>query len=291
MFNSRISHISRSNQPNRERRSGNIGLRDSNTAMSTSSASRVVRPLALMLLLALGVVLSACVGDDATATPTTTATTVAPSTSPTSTADADGTLEVRVTDLPNQAITAVEIVAEQVQVHSASTGEWITVVEESVNFDLIAVAGVEEVLGSGTLEPGEYTRIRLTITAATITVDGEQIEATVPGETLRIVRPFTIEAGETTIATLDFDAEKSVVAQGNGSYLLKPVVTLLVRKSDEPFQPAGETTATPTQEATGDFFLEIEEPEEIESIVAEATITVVGRTRIDAVVSVDDIFA
>ena len=128
-------------------------------------------------------------------------------------------------------------------------------------------------------------------------MDGDQVEATVPSETMRIVRPFTIVAGETTIATLDFDAEKSVVAQGNGGYLLKPVVTLLVRGSDEPFEPVvtdtptATATPTPTQEPTGDFFLAIEEPEEIESIVAEASVTVVGRTRIDAVVSVGDIFA
>ncbi len=303
MFISRISHMSRSNQPNREMRSGNIELRDSNTVMGTSPASRLMRPLALMLVLTLGVVLSACGGDDPTATPTATrtptatATVVAPSTSPTATADANGTLEVRVTDLPNQAITAVEIVAEQVQVHSATTGEWITVIEGSVSFDLIAVAGIEEVLGSGTLEPGEYTQIRLSIISTTLTVDGEQIEATVPSETLRIVRPFTIEAGETTIATLDFDAERSIVAQGTGRYLLRPVVTLLVRRSDEPFQPAVEmaaeptATPTPTPEATGDFFLTIEEPENIESVVAEASITIVGRTRIDAAVSVNDIFA
>ena len=207
------------------------------------------------------------------------------------------------TDLPNPAISAIEIVAEQVQVHSATTGEWVTVIEQPVTFDLIAVTGIEEVLGSGTLDAGQYTQIRLTITSATITEDGQVFEATVPGDSLRIVRPFTIEPGETTIATLDFDAEQSVVAQGTGRYLLIPVVALLVRKFDEPFQPAAVPTATntpaatatatptPTQEPTGDFFLAIEVPEEIESVVAEASITIVGRTRIDAAISVNDIFA
>lgn len=305
MFSSRISHMPRSDQPNRKRQSGNIKVRNLKTSIDTSPYTRAMRPLALMLLLSLAVLISACGGDDPTATPTATSpatatpTVAAPSASPTATTGGDGTLEVRVTDLPNRAITAIDIVAEQVQVHSASTGEWITVVEGPVSFDLIAVAGIEEVLGSDTLEPGEYTQIRLTITKTTITVDGEQVEATVPGETLRIVRPFTIVAGEITIATLDFDAERSVVAQGTGKYLLKPVVTLLVRRSDEPFEPVvtdtptptATATPTPTQEPTGDFFLAIEEPEEIESIVAEASITVVGRTRIDAVVSVGDIFA
>ena len=153
----------------------------------------------------------------------------------------------------------------------------------------------------------------MSVTAATITEDGTENEARVPSDTLKVVRGFTIQAGETTIATLDFDAEKSVVVQGTGRYQLKPVIKLLVRKEGEPFQPEVEATeiATPTAtatppptatptvtptptatlEPTGEFFLTIEEPESIESIVAEASLTIVGRTRIDAMVSVNDIFA
>ena len=44
-------------------------------------------------------------------------------------------------------------------------------------------------------------------------------------------------------------------------------------------------------EPTAEFFLDIEEPVSVESVVAESAITVVGRTRIDAVVSVGAIFA
>ncbi len=208
-------------------------------------------------------------------------------------------------------------------------------VEGPVSFDLIAVTGIEEVLGSGALGPGEYTQVRLTITETTITVDGDQVEATVPSETLRIVRPFTIVAGETTIATLDFDAEESVVRQGNGGILIRPVIKLLVRQEGEPFEPDdttddGETptpgpddavtqtpgapggstpttvpagapvptdepTETPiptaTQDPLGEFFLVVEEPAETDSIITESSIAVVGRTRLDAAVSVNDVFA
>ena len=135
------------------------------------------------------------------------------------------------------------------------------------------------------------------------------MEARIPSDVLRVVRPFTITAGQTTIATLDFDAEQSVVQQGTGEYLLRPLVTLLVRQEGEPFEPAGQPddttggdtalmgtpttvpTPTATPDATGDFFLTIEKPAEIESIIAEDSITVTGRTRLDATVSVNDIFA
>ena len=74
------------------------------------------------LLFVLGLVLIGCGGSgDPTATPTATPLPTATPT-PTVIAETTGTLEVGVTDLPNPAITAIEIVAEQIQVHSASTG-------------------------------------------------------------------------------------------------------------------------------------------------------------------------
>ena len=179
----------------------------------------------VLLFMALALILGGC-GDGKEPTPTATrAPSIAPA--PTSTATATpaptvtsapiptatsrpaptpvptGTLEVRVTDLPNPTITAIDITVESIEVHRATDGEWVKVVEGPVSFDLIAVAGIEEFLGSEELTPGKYTQIRLRITSTTITGDGEKLDANVPGDTLRIVRPFTINDGETTIATLD----------------------------------------------------------------------------------------
>ena len=269
----------------------------------------------LVILLSLTLLASACTGGgtDPTATepPPSSATPV-----PTSTQGTLGTLEIRVTDKPNPSITAIEITAESVEVHRADTGEWSTVVAGPVTFDLLAVIGIEELLGSETLPAGEYTQVRLAITSTTIVDDGQEVEARVPSEVLKVVRPFIITAGLTTIATLDFDADQSVVQQGTGGYLLRPVIKLLVRQEGEPFVPADQggdipgddvtptptTTPLPTPTSTavptptntpdplGDFFLDIEEPAEIESIIAESSITVTGRSRLDATVSVNDIF-
>ena len=49
--------------------------------------------------------------------------------------------------------------------------------------------------------------------------------------------------------------------------------------------PVASPTATPDQ--TKEFFLDIEAPVSVESVVSESSITVVGRTRIDAVVSLE----
>ncbi len=146
----------------------------------------------------------------ATLTPVPTATT-----GPVPTAEpGPAVLEVRVTDAPDPEITAVLIVASAIQVHNGTTGEWSTVVEGPVDFDLIQVAGIEDLLGESELEPATYTQIRLQIDSVTITRSGEDHVATVPSGELKLVGSMELEEGATTIATLDFDAEQSVVAQG-----------------------------------------------------------------------------
>ena len=134
---------------------------------------------------------------------------------------------------------------------SESATGWITVLDEEVSFDLLQVAGVEGILGTAELEPGKYVQTRMHVSSVVVTLDGEETEARVPSEIIRIVRPITIVAGETTIATFDFDAQKSVVITGRGQALFKPVIKLLVRKGTEPFQPsvpASVEEATPVRD-------------------------------------------
>ena len=120
--------------------------------------------IAVFLFMALALVLVGCGGDEPTPTPL-----------------PMGVLEVRVTDLPSPTITAIDITVEDIEVHRASDGEWVKVVEGPMSFDLIAVAGIGELLGGGELAPGKYTQIRLRITSATITDNGVKLDADVPG--------------------------------------------------------------------------------------------------------------
>ncbi|MBI2936559.1 MAG: hypothetical protein HYY31_07135 [Chloroflexi bacterium] len=93
---------------------------------------------------------------------------------------------------------------------------------------------------------------------ALITIQGEEKAATVPSDKLRIVGGFELVAGQATVLTLDFDAEKSVVLRGRQEPLLKPVVKLLARKGGQPKAeakevseaPAPTPTLTPTPTAT-----------------------------------------
>ena len=225
-----------------------------------------------------------------------------------------GLVDFRVTDQANGEITAIVITATDIQVHAADAADdaWRTVLEGEHQFDLLKVVSQEQSLGVGELAPGRYTQVRLTIQDVTITRGGEQVTAEVPSSVLRFVRPFDVVVGETTILTFDFDADRSVVTAGR-RLILRPTVKLLVRKGNEAFvaeptaTPTPEPTATPTPTATPsptptatptptptplpeEFVLHIVEPVEAETLTTNPTLFVSGRTRVDAVVTVNDTF-
>lgn len=146
-----------------------------------------------------------------------------------------GTLEVRATDAPPQGVSKILVSVDDIQVHKAGAGEgseWITIIEEPRTFDLIKISGVEEVLGSKEIEAADYTQIRMDVLWVEVTINGEKKIATVPSGTLRIVKPFSVEKGEKTILTLDFDAEKSVTVTGQGEVIFRPEVKVLARKGE-----------------------------------------------------------
>lgn len=259
------------------------------------------RRLTPVLLIGAGLLLAACSGDDPTATATS-----APANTRTQDASV-GTVDVRVTDQANGEITAIVITANNLRANKSSQEDdngWIPVIEGEHTFDLLQVVGKEASLGIGTLEPGTYNQVRMDIVSVVITRDGVDIEGEVPSSVLRIVRPFDVIAGETTILTFDFNADRSVVSAGQ-RLLLRPVVKLMVRKGSEPFVPEpfasdseapGATptpgpTATPTPTPAPDVFvLHIDQPVEAETISETANVTIVGRTRADAAITVGDTF-
>ena len=291
------------------------------------------RTIPLALLATVALLIAACSGGSDTApeptatsstgpAPTATTAPATPTPTPPPTASTPtpaptvGTIDVRVTDQANGEITAIVITATDLRVNQASgetDGAWLTVVEGEHTFDLLQVVGKEQSLGLSELEPGTYNQIRMDIQGVVITRDGVEVEGEVPSSVLRIVRPFEVVAGETTVLTFDFDADRSVVAAGN-RLILKPVVKLLVRKSEETFVPEPTSTPTPAPVPTStpvpaptatptlvptptptpapaEFVLQIVEPVSLETISNTDTITITGRSRADAAITVNDQFA
>jgi len=160
-----------------------------------------------------------------------------------------GTVEVHVTDPGHSSnVTSINITASAVEIHRAGNeqeqeqnqseeqeGEWISLNITDSSFDLIALreGGLEQLLAEGNVTAGHYTQIRMTIAKVEVTLNGETKNATVPSNELKFVRPFDIVGGQTTILTLDFDADESVTVTGAGKVIVRPVVTLNVTMPSE----------------------------------------------------------
>jgi len=103
-------------------------------------------------------------------------------------------------------------------------GEWKTIVEGPVTYDLVQLQDVYQYLGETSLEPGIYTQIRLTVESALVTIDGVEHSLEIPSGNIKMVKSFVIEEGKTTTLILDFDAQQSVHETGAGKYIMKPTI-------------------------------------------------------------------
>ena len=112
-----------------------------------------------------------------------------------------------------------------------SEAGWYTIVEESQEFDLIAIQNATELMGEKNLSEGKYTQIRLTIDKAIIRINnsGEIEEHTlkIPSNKIKLIKPFYVYENETTILTLDFDIHESVHKTGSDKYIMKPTIKVI----------------------------------------------------------------
>ena len=166
-----------------------------------------------------------------------------------------GVIEIRATDAPPTGISSIVVTVNNIQVHKSGADEdsWITVIDSEKTFDLVDIQGAEVFLGDEEVEAGRYTQIRLDVTAVTVTLDGAEVSAELPSDKLKVVSNWEVTAGETTILTLDFEADKFVVVTGasqadelaavtrSSQVQVKPVVKLEVTHGDRPLKTAVET--------------------------------------------------
>ena len=144
-----------------------------------------------------------------------------------------GTLLLKITDAPGDLnISEALVTISFVEVHIAaggnnSVGEWVTVINESQQFDLIQLENVTDILGSQTLEIGIYTQIRLHVDEALVTIDNVQYNLEIPSKTVKLIHQFIIEPEDTTTLILDFDVQESVHKTGSDKYILHPTIKVI----------------------------------------------------------------
>jgi hypothetical protein len=156
-----------------------------------------------------------------------------------------GTLSVSMTDAPACGFDAVNVTVNKVRVNaSATAGEtdagWTDItLSPARKINLLNLTnGVLESLGQTSLAAGHYSQLRLVLDPNTGTGMANSVVPSGGAETtlstpsavqsgIKLVKEFDVAAGQKVDLVLDFDACKSVVTQGKGRYLLKPVVKVV----------------------------------------------------------------
>jgi hypothetical protein len=158
-----------------------------------------------------------------------------------------GTLAVRLTDSPYGSAKAVLVTFSDVSAHK--DGNWTKLPfaggSSTRTCDLKKLQNSnEDVLGTGGLNPGSYTMVRLVVQSATIYFDNSAVSATpcaasiaapagasanlpIPSGEVRLNGTFTITAGVASTMLLDYDGESSIKDLGNGSYRMEPVIRII----------------------------------------------------------------
>ncbi|MDQ3195847.1 MAG: DUF4382 domain-containing protein, partial [Pseudomonadota bacterium] len=157
-----------------------------------------------------------------------------------------GTLHVLLTDAPACGFNAVNVTVAKVRAHRSSDANendsgWTDIIlNPARKINLLNLSnGALEDLGQAPLDAGHYTQLRLVLEPNTSARPVANSVIPAGGTETPLVTPSAVQSGiklksqfdvaENTLVdiVLDFDACKSIVARGNGSYSLKPVVRVI----------------------------------------------------------------
>jgi hypothetical protein len=144
------------------------------------------------------------------------------------------TVEVRLTDGPGD-YQQVNIDIEDVQINpSDDNSGWISLMDNNDKgiYDLLTLTnGQDTLLGSITTTEAKISQIRLILgTGNTVKVGDQTYDLITPSAQqsgLKLNLQQTLSEGVTYKILLDFDAAKSIVARGNGTFSLKPVIRVI----------------------------------------------------------------
>ncbi|UAY55372.1 DUF4382 domain-containing protein [Arachidicoccus terrestris] len=130
----------------------------------------------------------------------------------------------------------VDVQSIQVQTNQDTGWQTLTLIQPGV-YNLIKLRnGADTLLSRATLPAGTISQIRLVLgTENSVVIDGQSHPLATPSSMqsgLKFNFHQTLVANGAYDIWIDFDANKSVVKEGNGSYALKPVIKAYSQETD-----------------------------------------------------------
>jgi Domain of unknown function (DUF4382) len=162
-----------------------------------------------------------------------------------STTPGTGTLGVSMTDAPACGFDNVYVTVDKVRVNQSSSASdtdsgWTDItLNPPQKIDLLSLNnGVLDSLGETPLPAGHYTQLRLVLDPNTgagfansvVPTGGVETTLATPSAVqsgIKLINQFDVASGQRVDLVLDFNACKSIVTRGNGTYALKPVITVV----------------------------------------------------------------
>ncbi len=156
-----------------------------------------------------------------------------------------GTLGVSLTDAPACGYDAVNVTVVKVRVHQSSSASdtdagWTDItLNPARKINLLSLTnGVLNNLGETPLTAGHYTQLRLVLdpntavglTNSVVPSGGVETALVTPSAVqsgIKLINEFDVASGQRVDLVLDFDACRSIVKRGNGTYALKPVIKVI----------------------------------------------------------------
>lgn len=137
-------------------------------------------------------------------------------------------IEIRLIDAPGD-VQEVNIDLQQLQIKTKDTNGFVDLNTNAGIYDLLLYqAGQDTVIVNDSIPAGEIQELRMILGSDnSVMVDSVLYDLKVPSgmqSGIKIKFNQIAVADSLTTVTLDFDAQKSIVAKGNGTYSLKPVI-------------------------------------------------------------------
>lgn len=166
--------------------------------------------------------------------------------SPTSPSSTNGNFTLMMRDSPYADAKAVLVTFSSVDVHSAGGAARALAFAGGATTrtcDLKKLETSQDLIGTATLEAGQYTMVRLTVSSAALYFDnpsegpacapvitppaGNSAPLEIPSGVVRLNRGFEVSTSGSTTMLVDFDGDQSIRATGNGRFLMVPVIAVL----------------------------------------------------------------
>lgn len=136
-------------------------------------------------------------------------------------------------------ILSLIITINELEVHRTGDEDagWKILPLAAENFDLIELDRSiwADLISSANPAPGEYNKIRISVSEAIVTTDSGIFSAVVPSGKINIRVPFNVHEDGITEITISFDPKASLKSTGNKSnpkYFLNPVLKVTSKIED-----------------------------------------------------------